>query len=226
MSPYEMSYEFDILYNNIMSNAAPGLTEYEKSVFLTQAQEQLVVEIYNGKFNGKSFENSAEITKYLENLVEQRTINTFSTSGGISKHSQIADLRDGTIPSNILFPTLEIIYFEDGSEGYVKPITQDQYIGVSRNPFRRANKRRVPKLTLSNDKVELISEIPIKTYIIRYLKKPYPIILETIGTDDPSINGYRQSLSCELDSMIHRSIIIRAVQIAKMVWEGNINITK
>ena len=38
----EFSAEFDILYNNITSNIAPGLTEYEKSVFLTQAQEQLV----------------------------------------------------------------------------------------------------------------------------------------------------------------------------------------
>lgn len=33
MTTQEFSSEFDILYNNIMSNAAPGLDEYEKSVF-------------------------------------------------------------------------------------------------------------------------------------------------------------------------------------------------
>ena len=43
MNHLEFSSEFDILYNNIMSNTAPGLDEYEKSVFLTQAQEQLIV---------------------------------------------------------------------------------------------------------------------------------------------------------------------------------------
>ena len=38
MTTQEFSNEFDILYNNIMSNSAPGLNEYEKSIFLTQAQ--------------------------------------------------------------------------------------------------------------------------------------------------------------------------------------------
>jgi hypothetical protein len=37
MSVNEFSREFDILYNNIMSNAAPGIDDYEKSVFLTKA---------------------------------------------------------------------------------------------------------------------------------------------------------------------------------------------
>ena len=37
MTTPEFSNEFDVLYNNIMSNAAPGLNEYEKSVFLTKA---------------------------------------------------------------------------------------------------------------------------------------------------------------------------------------------
>ncbi len=33
----EFSSEFDVLYNNITSNQAPGLDDYEKSVFLTKA---------------------------------------------------------------------------------------------------------------------------------------------------------------------------------------------
>ena len=37
MTLEEFSNEFDILYNNSMSNAAPGVDEYEKSVFLTKA---------------------------------------------------------------------------------------------------------------------------------------------------------------------------------------------
>jgi hypothetical protein len=37
MTTTEFSNEFDILYNSITSNMAPGLDEYEKSVFLTRA---------------------------------------------------------------------------------------------------------------------------------------------------------------------------------------------
>ena len=36
MTTQEFSNEFDVLYNNA-GNQAPGLDEYEKSVFLTKA---------------------------------------------------------------------------------------------------------------------------------------------------------------------------------------------
>lgn len=42
MTVEEFSDQFDILYNNITSNQAPGLDEYEKSIFLTRAQEDIV----------------------------------------------------------------------------------------------------------------------------------------------------------------------------------------
>lgn len=47
MTNSEFSNEFDILYNNIMSNQAPGLNEYEKSVFLTKAQDEIVKAYFN-----------------------------------------------------------------------------------------------------------------------------------------------------------------------------------
>ena len=45
----EFKREFDISYNNIMSNAAPGLNEYEKSVFLTKAQYEIVKSYFQVK---------------------------------------------------------------------------------------------------------------------------------------------------------------------------------
>ena len=47
MTTQEFSNEFEVLYNNIMSNQAPGLDEYEKSIFLTKAQEELVRDYFN-----------------------------------------------------------------------------------------------------------------------------------------------------------------------------------
>lgn len=51
MTTTEFSNEFDILYNNITSNQAPGLDEYEKSVFLTRAQEDILKGYFNPKTN-------------------------------------------------------------------------------------------------------------------------------------------------------------------------------
>ena len=47
----EFSDQFDVLYNNITSNQAPGLDEYEKSVFLTKAQDEIVKAYFNPKTN-------------------------------------------------------------------------------------------------------------------------------------------------------------------------------
>lgn len=60
MTTPEFSNEFDVLYNNIMSNAAPGLNEYEKSVFLTKAQEEIIFNYFNPKGNkyGEGFDDS------------------------------------------------------------------------------------------------------------------------------------------------------------------------
>lgn len=69
----ELELEFDIQYNNITSNQAPGLTPLEKSIFLTQAQEA-VVKAYYGETNG--FEKTEEIAEYLRTLVKQVIFDT------------------------------------------------------------------------------------------------------------------------------------------------------
>lgn len=51
MTSLEFSNEFEILYNNVMSNQSPGIDEYEKSVFLTKAQLELVKNYFNSKGN-------------------------------------------------------------------------------------------------------------------------------------------------------------------------------
>jgi hypothetical protein len=72
MSVGEFSREFDILYNNIMSNAAPGIDDYEKSVFLTKAQEEVVTAIYEG-----SFENSERYRESINSLVTTKVYSKF-----------------------------------------------------------------------------------------------------------------------------------------------------
>ncbi len=62
MTTQEFSNEFDVLYNNIMSNQAPGLDEYEKSVFLTKAQLEILKNYFKpkGKKYGQGIEEKAK----------------------------------------------------------------------------------------------------------------------------------------------------------------------
>ena len=58
----EFSNQFDVLYNNITSNQAPGLSEYEKSIFLTKGQDEIVKNYFNAKGNKyqEGFDDSAK----------------------------------------------------------------------------------------------------------------------------------------------------------------------
>lgn len=54
MTVEEMDDMFEVLYNNITSNQAPGLNAYEKSVFLTKAQDEIVKNYFNPKSKGNN----------------------------------------------------------------------------------------------------------------------------------------------------------------------------
>lgn len=218
MNNIEFSNEFDILYNNIMSNSAPGFNEYEKSVFLTQSQESLVLDIYSGKFNGDSFESTEEVTNYIRDLVKQATITESVEGDGISENSTFFKL-----PSDVWLITYESVKLNQDSLGckdpnaIVVPTTQDTFYSTNRNPFRGASYKRVLRLSYT-DKVELISKYKIDSYTVRYLSKPSPIILDDLTGYGVSINGITDITECKLNPLIHRAILIRAVNLAKEVW--------
>lgn len=54
MSVEEMDNTFDVLYNNITSNQAPGLNAFEKSIFLTKAQDEILKNYFNPKSKGNN----------------------------------------------------------------------------------------------------------------------------------------------------------------------------
>ena len=84
MTTEEFSNEFDTLLNSYAlspnkygmesSPLTIELDEYEKSVFLTKAQEDIVISLYNGKNpTGDSSEKTEEIRRYLSDLVKTYT---------------------------------------------------------------------------------------------------------------------------------------------------------
>lgn len=223
MTNQEFSNEFDVLYNNIMSNAAPGLDEYEKSVFLTKAQEDIIIDLYNGKNPFReSFESTEEIRRYLSELNKTyTTINKEEGNTGISKYSIFFKL-----PEDLWFITYESVEFEDknlkcsNNIGIpVIPTTQDSYHRIKENPFRKDNKRRVLRLDSIGNLVELISRYNISRYFVKYLSKPTPIILSDLD-NGLSINGISEKTECKLNSSLHRAILDRAVNLARAAYKS------
>ena len=61
--------------------------------------------------------------------------------------------------------------------------------------------------------MEVISTYNVDSYLIRYISKPTPIVLEQLP-DGLSINGVNTESECELNPVVHRAILERAVQLA------------
>lgn len=227
MTCEEFSLEFDLLYNNIMSNKAPGLSEYEKSLFLTQAQESIVLDIYSGKY-GDSFERTEETTSYLNQLLKQRTYNNGEFAEGNKLDTRSVFV---TLPEDIWFKTGETATIMDDSykcqvdglrEVMVFPVTQDTLVRTKRSPFRGPNERRILRLDSGKNQVELISNYEIFTYTVRYLSRPEPIILKELP-QGLTIGGKSSPQTCLLNTAIHKAILSKAVLIAKSSWESENN---
>lgn len=76
MTNQEFSNEFDVLYNSITSNAAPGLDEYEKSVFLTKAQNEAIQSYFNPRENKvqQGFDGSRKRQMDFSSLIRTATL--------------------------------------------------------------------------------------------------------------------------------------------------------
>ena len=218
MTNKEFSDGFSTLLNSFGITPNITLDEYEKSTFLTNAQEQLIIDIYSGRniIYGKSFEQTEEIRRYLSNLVETYETSTKVTGKlGLSKDSVFFE-----IPQDTWFITYEVAFLKDsrlgcldGIEAIVVPLPQDDLYRAKDNPFRGPSKDRVLRLDIKSDLAELISKYNVDKYLMRYISQPTPIILVDLP-DELSINGVSTESECELNPVVHRAILERAVQLA------------
>jgi hypothetical protein len=229
MTVTEFNNEFDIHYNAIASNSAPGLDPYEKSVFLTKAQLEIVKGYYNplGNKYKKGFENSEKRRTDLKELViNHNSTTTVTSSSGLSSDSKFFIIPDDVFL--IIYETASVTTddcFVD-KQVTVVPKTHDEYNIQIDNPFKQPHKNKIWRLNiskLSNGKayfkvVELISPYTITKYQFRYIKHPAPIILADLAATFPgeglSIDGITTPQTCALDESIHREILDRAVELA------------
>lgn len=224
MTTVEFSKQFDILYNNIDSNNSVGVNEYEKSVFLTKAEYEIINNYFNAKLNkpNEGIDDSPKRQIDLSNLI------TISTP----VETTVASFYKGvtyTLPDNIMFILNETVVADNRTLSVI-PVSYMDYSKVLDKPFKYPIKNEAWRL-LSNSS-SLTSEIigppniALSNYTLRYIRRPKPIILTTLGINDYiglSIDGITAITECELSTSLHREILQRAVELAKSAYQGDLN---
>lgn len=241
MTAVEMRNLFNVLYNNIMSNQAPGLNEYEISVFLTKGEFEIVKNYFNPKGNKyqEGFDDSRKRQIDFSNLLK------VSTDTVIISPSSKLDPRSVcfVLPSDVMFILNEwsasalnnrAVSSDIANYITVVPITPDEYQRLMTKPYKYPPLGQAWRLLNSGsynrgashigDYVELISSNSILSYSVRYVKMPSPIITSDLGTG-VSIHGEHNRRDCQLDPILHEEIVQRAVELAKAAYIGDVNTT-
>ena len=237
MTNKELSLEFDILFNNIMSGIAPGINDYEKSVFLTKGQEEIIKNYLNPLGN-----------KYAEGLDDSKK--RFTDFSGLIKTEEISTLTTPVASIDrravtFALPTDAFVLLNEVLQGTDKeaktrdfqiiPISYLEYTRLMSRPYKEPLKGQAWKITTEGSTVAHSTIIPNSSitsskYIVRYIKRPNPIILRDLSEIEfeeglkagfLSINNIRVKTECELNSEIHREILDRAVELAKVSYIDN-----
>tara|TARA_R110000851_G_scaffold268235_1_gene420921 strand:+ start:1762 stop:2559 length:798 start_codon:yes stop_codon:yes gene_type:complete len=233
MTTSELSNEFDIYYNSIASNSAPGIDLFEKSVYLTKAQLEIINNYFNPEGNKykKGFEASSKRRTDLRELIRP----------GISTlQSSVLDADDGVSPDSQFFRIPNEVYFIIQEKGrvlereicgsgsnkvYLKsvPKTHDEFNVQEGNPFKKPDGKTIWRLDMyspiSTDTlgassiiplaykvVELISPYNIDQYKFRYVKYPEPIILGNLLDEYPDENLSIDGVTAEQTCALGNSI--------------------
>ena len=218
MNVQEFSNSFDTLLQPYIAKESfseqnnLAFDEYEKSIFLTKAQEQIVLELY------QELEQSEEVRKYLSNLIKTDNYVPVGEQDETLINNNFKSYKV-EINNDILFMIYEQCTLNDKNNCInnkivsVVPTIHDDLDKVLKNPFKSPNSRKVIRLDFDN-KIELISKYNISNYKVRYLKKPNPIILVTLEDNLSINNGDTKVSNGETNPILHERIVQRAVQLA------------
>ena len=158
MTLEEFSTEFDVLYNSITSNAAPGFNDYEKSVLLTLAQEELIKSYFvaNNNTTGVGLDGSQKRHYDFSTLIKIKSLKNiiYDIITAIDKVN-IPFLKKERnaiflIPNDVFLILNEHLIAKDNNY-IVFPISYDTYNLLMSKPFPYPNKRQAWRLDSSID---------------------------------------------------------------------------
>lgn len=225
MTAEEMDNMFDVLYNNITSNQAPGLNAYEKSVFLTKAQDEILKNYFNPKSKGNNTQDGFDSSSKRQ--VDFSMLTTVANTRSSRFSAPLFDARSNTksvsLPNDMMMAINEVAEVDRNDERVflqVIPIKFDEYSRLMSKPYKRPLKYQAWRLINSNTAnrgdIVIGPSDSMTKYTIRYIRRPKPIIVSNL--DGLTIEGEGEQRECELDPILHEEIIQRAVELAKIAW--------
>ena len=145
MTTTEFSNQFDLLFNNISSNQAPGLNEYEKSVFLTKAQDEIVKNYFQAESNGntikKGFDDTAIRQMDFSDLIMSKTLTEEQEEPDVDPRALVYKISKD---DRVYIIINESLYLMVNQEGKLKvngirqvvPIKYTEYMRLMSKPFK------------------------------------------------------------------------------------------
>jgi hypothetical protein len=214
MTANDMKYEFLLLYDKITNYAAPGYLDKEISTFLTKAQEQIVLKLYNPNRNvlQQGVEQTEQLSKYLLPLVSKPTdLLPVSNTIEYTNRRSLCNLPDDhlfTLSEGVIVKSSDVCY--NDSLLRVKVKTNDELEINKNNPFKKPDNRTAWRLYQDAKEVVLYTDIKfmVDKYRITYLRRPNPIIVGSI-----TVRGILGPLDSPLTDLSNQ-IIDEAVMIA------------
>lgn len=218
------SYATQAQFGEQASHQEIALDEYEKSVFLTQAQDIVVKSYFDRTLNsqGQGFDDTPRRQVDFSSLIKISELSPvegtkFDERGILFKMPTAS----GRNSSDVLFILNEKM-IAGGKSYVIVPISYKEYDREMSKAFAQPLKKQAWRLFQNNATgFDVISElIPKKTlnitnpiYRIRYVRRPVPIILEDMP-DGLSIDGISTASGCELNPILHIDILNKAVELA------------
>lgn len=197
MTCQEFSDQFDLLYNNITSNQAPGLNEWEKSVFLTKAQEEILKNYFNPKSNPKQEGFDATQKRQIDFSVLMKSAELAPvTDSSYVKFDFRSESHPYQFPSDLFLPVNEQVL--SGNIPYtVVPISYDEYSRLMSKPYKyplkyQAWRLMTNKSTTTGTETITVYESTVSSgcKVASYNSRPYIITLTAVEGYEVTLNIY------------------------------------
>ena len=242
MTTQEFSNTFDTLLNSYSSQGLFGeqasrgeivLDEYEKSVLLTQAQDIIVKQYFEGGGANGGFDDSARRQVDFSNLITVEELSKETSSLPTANYDE----------RSIIFKTPQVLYVLNEKivvsttvggvttkrQYVVVPINYKEYDRQMSKAYAQPLKKQAWRLFQDGgaSTLDLYSEIipvegsisssEVPKYKIRYIRRPKPIVLVNLDfatQSDLEIDGVKTVSECELNPIMHMDILNKAVELA------------
>ena len=235
------SYNTQGMFGEQASRGEIVLDEYEKSVLLTQAQDIIVKQYFEGGGVNGGFDDSARRQVDFSNLITVEEI-TKEASPALTPYDERSLIYKTpttvTGKAKVLYILNEKIVVSTTSgqpavttkrQYVVVPINYKEYDRQMSKAYAQPLKKQAWRLFQDGGTsvLDLYSEIiPVENsiasgevpkYKIRYIRRPQPIILtnlDFVTQADLEIDGLKTVSECELNPIVHMDILNKAVELA------------